>query len=90
MDLVVPTVLHLLLIFCSNVILGETILEKNPDCLSCAPVQDIEVESTKVHEDWNQIKFAKGNDIGLIRLKKPAVLFVVMYQFLQKQLGGDA
>lgn len=57
--------------------MGENILDSNPDCPKCPSVQDIEVESTKFHEDWSNSQFTKGNDIGLIRLKKPAILFTV-------------
>ena len=68
---------------CSNVRLGETILDQDPDCPKCASVQDIEVESTKVHEAWSNSEYFKGNDIALVRLKKPAILFVVLLQYLK-------
>ncbi len=60
--------------------LGENVVGKNPDCTpkGCLPkVQDIEVESVKVHEAWDKNRIDAGNDIALIRLAKPAGFFFV-------------
>ena len=65
----------------SNVLIGEHVLGINPDCtdaISCLPsVQDIEVESVSVHEDWSRINVGQGNDLALVRLARPAVLSYV-------------
>ena len=61
--------------------IGEHVLRINPDCtdaISCLPsVQDIEVESVTVHEDWDIINVGQGNDIALVRLARPAALYYV-------------
>jgi hypothetical protein len=64
----------------SNVVLGENVVNVNPDCtpMGCLPsVQDIEVESVTVHENWDKNKVDAGNDIALIRLAKPARFYTV-------------
>ena len=66
----------------SNVVLGENVVNENPDCTSkgCLPsVQDIEVESVTVHEDWDETKIDAGNDIALVRLAKPARFYFVRW-----------
>ena len=66
----------------SNALVGEHIVGQDPDCKNgvCLPsVQDIEVASVKLHEDWDPITFSLGNDIALARLKKPAILFFVSF-----------
>ena len=66
---------------------------QNPDCESpgnCLPsVQDIEVETVTVHENWNPNKFTKGNDIALVRLAKAVILFAVsLFEILFTVLPG--
>ena len=66
---------------------------QNPDCESpgnCLPsVQDIEVETVTVHENWNPNKFTKGNDIALVRLAKAVILFAVsLFEILFTLLPG--
>ena len=60
--------------------LGENVVNENPDCTpkGCLPsVQDIEVESVTVHEDWDEKKIDAGNDIALVRLAEPARFYFV-------------
>ena len=69
----------------SNVLIGEHVVGTNPDCIegstSCLPsVQDIEVESVTVHEGWDKVRFAAGNDIALVRMARPAILSYVRFR----------
>ncbi len=72
--------LWIIIIF-SNVLIGEHVVGTNPDCVegsSCLPsVQDIEVASVTVHEKWDKVRFAAGNDIALVRLARPVLLSYV-------------
>ena len=65
-----------------HVVIGEHNLKTNPDCAdrNCAmPVQNIKVANTTIHNKYNRDKngYAKGYDIALIRLEKPAKMFTV-------------
>ena len=65
-----------------HVVIGEHNLKTNPDCAdrNCAmPVQNIKVANTTIHKKYNRDKngYAKGYDIALIRLEKPAKMFTV-------------
>ena len=65
-----------------HVVIGEHNLKTNPDCSSgnCAkPVQNIKVANITIHEKYNRDNggFAKGYDIALIRLERPAKMFMV-------------
>ena len=66
--------------------IGEFDVRADPDCdklnrAGCFPrVQDIDIGEDLVHEDWDKKdddRFVKGNDIALVRLKKPIVLATV-------------
>ena len=70
--------------------IGEFDVRVDPDCdklnrSGCFPgIQDIAIETTLVHEDWdknetNAEKYYKGHDIALVRLKEPIVLATVSF-----------
>lgn len=72
-------------VYFSHVRVGEYRVGEDQVCLSdgkgcLPPVQNIDVEDVKIHEEWNAAKFALGNDIALIRLKTPVKLLIVSFK----------
>ena len=67
----------------SRVILGEHTVETDPDYsfpvnFCQLPIQEIDVEEIIVHEKWHgRQRVRSGYDIALLRLAKPAVLYLV-------------
>jgi len=62
-----------------HVILGEHVVGPDPDCKdgNCLPkLQTIDIEELIEHPGWRQSNVFAGNDIALIRLKRPASLFL--------------
>ena len=61
-----------------EVMIGQTDLDKDPECEECAPAQkfNITMEDVVIHEDWviNSI-ITEANDILLIRLPELAMTF---------------
>ena len=69
--------------FLREVIIGEYIVGKGPDCEggSCSPpIQMFGVEKVTVHEQWDygEKGFLKGSDIAIVRLDGIITLFDVM------------
>ncbi|XP_059092135.1 phenoloxidase-activating factor 1-like [Tigriopus californicus] len=55
-----------------QVVLGETTVGKEVDCLGCSPPLKFEIvdEDVIVHENWDPDRFQNGDDIALIRLPR--------------------
>ena len=67
---------------------GEHTVGTDPDCrrtpvgkFCLPPIQKLQIESVKQHENWNEDDILKGHDIALVRVRGQIQLYVCSISF---------